>query len=106
MGIDLGYVLIIALGSMKITELYKEFMKRIGIHQIAWWKSVFSLGCCVVLTLLVVGRNVRTEVLITAAAWGLSALLHALDTVLRSHRDDMVASVFNKVPDRRRERRR
>ena len=104
MGVDLGYTLLIALGAMKITELYKEYMRRIGIHQIAWWKSAFNIACCAALTLLVfVGAHyTRTEVLIALSASGLSALFHALDTVLRSHRDDMVLRVMNKTPERRR----
>lgn len=101
MGVDLGYVAIIALGSLKLTELYKEFMRRIGFHQIAWWKSLVNLACCAVLTLLVVGRDVRTLVLIALAAAGLSALLHALDTVLRSHRDSEIATVYNRQNARR-----
>jgi hypothetical protein len=104
MGVDLGYTLLIALAAMKITELYKEYMKRIGIHQIAWWKSVFNIGCCFALTLLVYlgSHYTRSVVLIALAAAGLSSLLHALDTVLRSHRDDMVNRTFNKIPERRR----
>ena len=102
MGVDLGYMVLIAFGSMKLTELYKEFTRRIGFHQIAWWKSVFNLACCAALTLLVVGHNIRTMVLIAAAASGLSALFHAIDTVLRSHRDTMVHEVFDNLPPRRR----
>ena len=58
MGVDLGYMVLIALGTMKITELYKEFMRRIGLHPIAWWKSIFSIVCAGALTLLVVNRLV------------------------------------------------
>ena len=103
MGIDLGYMVLIAFGATKITELYKEFMRRIGIHQIAWWKSLFSLACCAALTLLVVGPNIRTRVLIAVAAAGLSALLHAADTVLRTHRDNMVTKVLEPTQPRRRQ---
>lgn len=105
MGADLGYMVLIALGSMKVTELYKEFTRRIGFHQIAWWKSVFNLACCAVLTLLIVGGGIRTKALIALGAAGLSALLHALDTVLRSHRDDMVAMLTSGDPDMIRRRR-
>jgi hypothetical protein len=101
MGIDLGYMVLIAFGTMKITQLYKEFMRRIGFHQIAWWKSLFSLGCCAVLALLIVGGDIRTKALIAVAAAGLSALLHAMDTVLRSHRDNMVTKVFEQSHQRR-----
>ena len=102
MGIDLGYMVLIGFGAMKMTQLYKEFMRRIGFHQIAWWKSVVSLACCAVLALLIVDRDVRTEVLIAIAAWGVSALLHAVDTVLRSHRDNMISEVVEKSRPRRR----
>jgi len=102
MGVDLGYVLIIALGAMKLTELYKELYRRfLGNRQVAWWKSVVNLGCCAALTALLVDHDIRTRVLIALAAAGLSALFHAIDTVLRSHRDDMVASVFNRSTARR-----
>ena len=102
MGVDLGYVVIIALGAMKLTELYKELYRRfLGNRQIAWWKSIVNIGLCAALTVAIVGHDVRTKVLIALAASGLSALLHALDTVLRSHRDDMVASVFNRSTARR-----
>ena len=102
MGVDLGYMVLIAFGAMKVTELYKEFTRRIGFHQVAWWKSVFNLVCCAALTLLVVGRDIRTEILIALGAAGLSASVHAVDTVLRSHRDAMVAKVFDKPSPRRR----
>jgi hypothetical protein len=102
MGADLGYVVIIALGAMKLTELYKELYRRfLGNRSVAWWKSVVNLAICGALTVLLVGHDVRTRALIAVAASGLSALLHALDTVLRSHRDDMVASVFNRQNARR-----
>jgi hypothetical protein len=102
MGVDLGYMVLIALGALKLTELYKELYRRfMGNRQVAWIKSVVNLGCCAALTLLVLGRGWRIQVLIALGAAGLSALLHALDTVLRSHRDDMVASVFNRQNARR-----
>lgn len=104
MGADLGYMLLIAFGSLKLTELYKEITRRLGVHPIAWSKSAFNLACCAVLTLLVLGRPIRTEVLIALGAAGLSALLHALDTVLRIHRDDMAASLTSSVRERVRRR--
>jgi hypothetical protein len=101
MAADLGYVLLIGLGSMKLTELYKEVTRRIGLHQAGWWKSAISLSCAAVLTLLVSHRDLGTKVLITVAACGVAALLHALDTVLRSHRDEMVAMVLDRNRVRR-----
>lgn len=102
MAADLGYVLIIGFGSMRLTELYKEVTRRIGLHQVGWWKSFINLGCCAVLVLLISHRNIRTEVLIALGASGLAALFHALDTVLRSHRDEMITAVIEKARPRRR----
>ena len=102
MGTDLGYALLIAFGSMKLTEVYKEVTRRVGLHQVAWWKSFVNLVCCGVLVLLVSHRNVDTKVLIALGASGLSALLHAIDTVLRSHRDNMITAVMDKTHGRRR----
>lgn len=102
MGTDLGYVLIIGLGSMKLTEIYKEVARRVGLHHMAWWKSLVNLCLCAVLTLLVMHRGVETKVLIGVAAAGVAALVHAVDTVLRSHRDSNVADVINKTSVRRR----
>jgi hypothetical protein len=102
MGADLGYMALIALGTMKLTELYKELYRRyLGNRQVGVWKSLISLGFAVALTLAVPDRDIRVKLLIAVGAWGLSALLHALDTVLRSHRDDMVASVYNRQNARR-----
>jgi hypothetical protein len=102
MGTDLGYVVLIGFGSMKLTEVYKEVTRRIGLYQVAWWKSFINLICCGVLTLLVAHRGVDTRVLIAVAASGLAALLHAVDTVLRSHRDNMITTVLDKTRNRRR----
>jgi hypothetical protein len=102
MGTDLGYVVLIGFGSMRLTEVYKEVTRRIGLHQVAWWKSFVNLCCCAVLTLLVLHRSVDTRVLIAVAASGLAALLHALDTVLRSHRDNNIAEVIDRTRPRRR----
>jgi hypothetical protein len=102
MGRDLGYLLLIAFGSMKLTEVYKEIIRRIGLHQVAWWKSLVNLVCCGVLVLLITHRNVDTKVLIALGASGLAALLHAVDTVLRSHRDNMITTVMDKTRTRRR----
>jgi hypothetical protein len=102
MGIDLGYMVLIALGTMKLTELYKELYRRyLGNRQVAWWKSLVSLGFAAALTGVVPDRDIRVKLLIGAGAWGLSALLHALDTVLRSHRDSEVATVYNRQNARR-----
>jgi hypothetical protein len=102
MGADLGYALLIGFGSMKLTEVYKEVTRRIGLHQVAWWKSLVNLVCCGVLALLVSHRNIDTKVLIALGASGLAALLHATDTVLRSHRDNMITAVMDKTRGRRR----
>jgi hypothetical protein len=99
---NLGYVLLIGFGSMKLTEFYKEITRRMGLHQPGWWKSFVNLCCVAVLSLLIIHRDLRTRVLIALAAAGLAALLHALDTVLRSHRDEMVTIVMDKTRSRRR----
>jgi hypothetical protein len=101
MGTNLGYVLIIGLGAMKLTEIYKEITRRLGLHQLAWWKSLINLACTVLLTLLV-HRSVGTRVLIAVGAAGVAALAHGLDTVLRVHRDNMVSTVLEKSRVRRR----
>jgi hypothetical protein len=102
MATDLGYVLLIGFGSMKLTEVYKEVTRRIGLYQVAWWKSFVNLCLCAALVLLVTHRDVQVKVLIAVAASGLAALLHALDTVLRSHRDNMITAVMDKTRNRRR----
>jgi hypothetical protein len=102
MGADLGYAVLIGFGSMKLTEIYKEVTRRVGLHHMAWWKSLVNLFLCGALTLLVMHRNVETKVLIGVAAAGLAALLHAVDTVLRSHRDGNIAEVMNRTSGRRR----
>jgi len=99
---DLAYVVLIGLGSMKLTEFYKEITRRIGLHQAGWWKSLVNLCWVVLLSLLIAHRDLHTRVLIALAASGLAALLHAIDTVLRSHRDEMVAIVMDKARARRR----
>lgn len=99
---DLGYLVLIGFGSMKLTEFYKEVTRRIGLHQPGWWKSFVNLCCVVLLSLFVVHRDLRTRLLIAVGASGLAALLHALDTVLRSHRDEMIAVVMEKSRPRRR----
>jgi len=97
----LAYVLIIGLGSYKLTEWYKEGTKRMGLQQPGWWKSLINLICCGVLVLLATHRSVDSRVLIAIAASGVAALLHAVDTVLRSHRDEMVMQVLEKRSRRR-----
>lgn len=95
-------MLLIGLGSMKLTEFYKEVTRRIGLHQVGWWKSFINLGCVCALTFLLIHRDVRTKVLVALGAAGLAALLHACDTVLRSHRDQMITTVMERNKGRRR----
>jgi hypothetical protein len=102
MATDLGYLLLLGFGSYKLTELYKEILRRIGLHQVAWWKSFINLIVCAVLALLVTHRSVEIRVLLAVGAAGVAALLHAVDTVLRSHRDDMISQVMEKSRYRRR----
>jgi Na+/melibiose symporter-like transporter len=100
MATDLGYVLIIGFASMKATEFYKEITRRIGLHQVGWWKSLVCLVSCGLLVFLV-ARPAGIRVLIALAAAGLAALLHATDTVLRSHRDTQVAQIMSRNQRRR-----
>jgi hypothetical protein len=102
MATDLGYVILIGFGSMKLTQLYKEVARRIGLHQLAWWKSMVNLVCCAVLVVLIVNRSVSTRFLIGLAAAGLAALLHGLDTVLRSYRDELISEVMSRTNTTRR----
>lgn len=102
MAVDLGYVLLIGFGSYKLTEIYKEITRRWGLHQLAWWKSFINLVCCAALALLITHRDVQVKVLVALAAAGLAALLHALDTVARSHRDNMITTVMDRTRARRR----
>lgn len=94
---DIGYVFLIGFGATRLTELYKEICNRLGLHQLAWWKAAVNLLCCATLVLLVTNRSGSTRVLIALAASGVGMLIHALDTVLRHHRDDLVAEVLGKA---------
>lgn len=95
MGADLGWALLIGLGATRLTELWKEVMIRIGIlRQQAWWKAAISLVICAVGSLLVMHSSWETRVLIAVGASGISMLAHAVDTVLRHHRDGIVAEVL------------
>jgi hypothetical protein len=94
MATDLGYALLIGLAAMKLTQLYKEVMRRVGLHnQWSWWKSVASLASCALLVLLVPDMSVRVRVLVALAAAGVAALAHGVDTVLRGSRDSLITSV-------------
>jgi hypothetical protein len=101
MGTVLGYVLIIGLGSMKLTQLYKEVASRVGLHQVAWMKSFVNLVVCAVLVLLIPHYSATTRTFVALGAAGMAALAHAVDTVLRSHRDDMVSAVMTRSQSRR-----
>ena len=101
MGTNLGYLVLIGLGAMKLTELWKELTTRLGLWQNAWFKSAINLGICAVLVLFIQHRSVDTMVLIGAGAAGFSALCHSVDTVLRHHRDGMVSEVLGKARNRR-----
>lgn len=94
MAADLGYALLIGFGATRITELWKEVMQRLGLHQVAWWKAGVNLLVCVLLTLLVMHRPVETRVLIALGASGVAMLIHAIDTFLRHHRDRIVKEVL------------
>lgn len=99
---DIGYILLIGFGSVRLTEFYKEITQRLGLHQPAWWKAAVNLLCCALLSLLAAPRSGETRVLIALAASGVAMLLHAIDTVLRHHRDDIVSEVLARRPPRRR----
>jgi hypothetical protein len=94
--VDLGYALLIGLGSTRLTELWKEIMIRIGLHQVAWWKAAINLVCCGLLVLLVVRHSWETRVLVALGASGIAMLAHAGDTVLRHHRDKLVSEVLGR----------
>lgn len=92
---DLGYVLLIGLGSMKIIELYKEVMIRVRVwHQSAWWKSALTILVCAVFSFTLPSRPGRIEVLITLGSAGMAALAHAVDTALRHYRDELASQVL------------
>jgi hypothetical protein len=91
-----GYAFLIGFGATRLTELWKEVMLRIGLHQQAWWKAAVNLVCCVLLTLLLVGHSWESRVLVAAGASGVSLLVHAGDTVLRHQRDRIVSEVLGR----------
>lgn len=101
MGTDLGYAVLIGLGAMKLTQIYKEIVARLGLHQVAWIKSIVSMAVCTGLAFLILHLAVETRALIALAAAGIAALSHAIDTVLRSHRDELVANVLTRSRARR-----
>lgn len=97
MAVDLGYALLIGFGATRLTELWKEVCIRLGIlRQQAWWKAGLNLLLCALGTLLIMHRPAETRVLIAAGASGISMLVHAGDTVLRHHRDRIVAEVLGR----------
>jgi hypothetical protein len=102
MGTVLGYTLLIGLGSFRLTESYKEATRRIGLQQPGWWKSFVNLCCCTALVLLAMHQATETRVLMAVAASGVAALLHALDTLMRSQRDQTVSEVLERQRPRRR----
>jgi len=102
MGTDLGYALLIGFGATRITELWKEVMIRVGLHQVAWFKAAVNLVCCGLLTLLVMHRPTETKVLIGVGASGVAMLIHALDTALRHYRDRLATEVLERRGSRRR----
>jgi len=99
---DIGYAFLIGFGATRLTELWKEVAIRLGLHQIAWWKSFINLLCCASLVLLVQDRAASTRILIALGASGLSMLFHAVDTVLRHYRDEIVSEVLGRRPRRTR----
>jgi hypothetical protein len=97
MGADLGFALLIGFGATRITELWKEVMIRVGIlRQHAWWKAGVNLLVCALLSLLLVRHSVDTRVLVAVGASGVSMIIHAVDTVLRHHRDKIVSEVLGR----------
>jgi hypothetical protein len=94
--VDLGYALLIAFASTRLTELWKEVAQRIGLHQVAWWKAAVNVVCCALLALLVQHRSWQTKILIALGASGLALLIHALDTTLRHQRDKIVSEVLGR----------
>lgn len=92
---DLGWALLIGFGATRLTELWKEVMVRLGLHQVAWWKAAVNLLVCGLLVLLVHASG-ETRALIALGASGFSMLVHATDTVLRHHRDRIVADVLGR----------
>lgn len=98
----LGYVVLLGLGSFRLTESYKEGTRRVGLQQPGWWKSFVNLCICAVLVLLAMHQTWQNRILIAAAASGFAALLHALDTFIRSQRDQSVSQVLERQRTRRR----
>jgi hypothetical protein len=102
MAVDLGYVILIGLGSVRITQLYKEITRRIGLFQPAWWKSFINLLCCVLLVLLVQNRSAEARIFIALAASGLAMLAHGLESLMRGYRDEAISEVVGRQPRRTR----
>lgn len=101
MGTDLGFALLIGFASMKFTQLYKEVTRRIGLHQLSWWKTLISVTACLVLALtLIPHRSAGVRLLVGLGASGMAAVLHGLDTTLRAKRDDLVSQVLVRAKSR------
>jgi hypothetical protein len=101
-GVDLGYTLLIGLAATRLTELWKEVMIRLELHQVAWFKASVNLVCCGLLVLLVMHRPAETKVLIALGASGLSMVIHSVDTGIRHYRDRTVGEVLDRRTPRRR----
>lgn len=101
MAVDLGYMVLVGFGSLRITQFYKEVARRIGLHQVAWWKSAVNVVACVLLTLLIPHHTAQMRILIALGGSGLAGILHALETVLRARRDDLITAVVAKTGRRR-----
>jgi hypothetical protein len=98
---DAFYAFLIGFGAYKLTEFYKEIVNRIGLHQLAWWKSMVCLLICAVLVLFT-DQSYKVEVLTALAAAGFAAIIHAVDTAVRSYRDDLVTQVMSRSRNSRR----
>jgi hypothetical protein len=88
--------LLIGLGTMKLIELYKEVMRRLGWHQAVWFRSFLVLPVAMVLSFTLTAGSTHVHLLLGAAAAGFAMLGHALDTVLRALRDDAVSTVMGR----------
>ena len=100
---DLGYAALIGFGATRLTELWKEVMIRVNLHQLAWFKAMVNLVCCFALVFLVMHKPAETKVLIALGASGFSMLLHALDTAIRHYRDRTASEVLERGRYRRRQ---
>ena len=81
---------------MKLVELYKEVMRRVGWHQAVWFRSFLALPVAGALSFTLTRGSPHVHLLLTVAACGIAMLGHALDTVLRALRDDAVSTVIGR----------